>query len=79
MEVPVVFICRNNGWAISTPITEQFRSNSRPLLISFYTFNRIKMAFKICFCNYYVVRGNQASIWKWEGMLCNYHELTMRS
>lgn len=27
MEVPVVFICRNNGWAISTPITEQFRSD----------------------------------------------------
>ncbi|XP_071923597.1 2-oxoisovalerate dehydrogenase subunit alpha 1, mitochondrial isoform X2 [Coffea arabica] len=27
MEVPVIFICRNNGWAISTPITEQFRSD----------------------------------------------------
>lgn len=27
MEVPVVFICRNNGWAISTPITDQFRSD----------------------------------------------------
>ncbi|CAI9115572.1 OLC1v1016500C1 [Oldenlandia corymbosa var. corymbosa] len=27
MEVPVVFICRNNGWAISTPTTEQFRSD----------------------------------------------------
>ncbi|CDP11979.1 unnamed protein product [Coffea canephora] len=26
-EVPVIFICRNNGWAISTPITEQFRSD----------------------------------------------------
>ncbi|KAA8546487.1 hypothetical protein F0562_002774 [Nyssa sinensis] len=27
MEAPVVFICRNNGWAISTPISEQFRSD----------------------------------------------------
>lgn len=26
MEAPVIFICRNNGWAISTPIEEQFRS-----------------------------------------------------
>ncbi|KAI5597478.1 hypothetical protein BDE02_02G068800 [Populus trichocarpa] len=25
-EAPVVFICRNNGWAISTNISEQFRS-----------------------------------------------------
>ncbi|KAF2296632.1 hypothetical protein GH714_000734 [Hevea brasiliensis] len=27
MEVPVIFICRNNGWAISTHISEQFRSD----------------------------------------------------
>ncbi|KAE9446510.1 hypothetical protein C3L33_21583, partial [Rhododendron williamsianum] len=27
MEAPVIFICRNNGWAISTPVTEQFRSD----------------------------------------------------
>ena len=26
MDVPVIFICRNNGWAISTPASEQFRS-----------------------------------------------------
>ncbi|XWS23647.1 hypothetical protein CRYUN_Cryun28dG0032900 [Craigia yunnanensis] len=26
MEAPVIFVCRNNGWAISTPISEQFRS-----------------------------------------------------
>jgi len=26
MEAPVIFICRNNGWAISTPVEEQFRS-----------------------------------------------------
>ncbi|CAN1198080.1 2-oxoisovalerate dehydrogenase subunit alpha 2, mitochondrial [Linum perenne] len=27
MEAPVVFICRNNGWAISTSASEQFRSD----------------------------------------------------
>ncbi|KAJ7959220.1 2-oxoisovalerate dehydrogenase subunit alpha 2, mitochondrial-like [Quillaja saponaria] len=27
MEVPILFICRNNGWAISTPTEEQFRSD----------------------------------------------------
>lgn len=26
-EVPLLFICRNNGWAISTPTEEQFRSD----------------------------------------------------
>ena len=25
LEVPVIFICRNNGWAISTPAKEQYR------------------------------------------------------
>ncbi|XP_076902882.1 2-oxoisovalerate dehydrogenase subunit alpha 2, mitochondrial-like [Bidens hawaiensis] len=27
LEVPVIFFCRNNGWAISTPVNEQFRSD----------------------------------------------------
>ncbi|CAO2826725.1 unnamed protein product [Amaranthus hypochondriacus] len=27
MEVPIVFICRNNGYAISTPVQDQFRSD----------------------------------------------------
>ncbi|XP_047308025.1 2-oxoisovalerate dehydrogenase subunit alpha 2, mitochondrial-like [Impatiens glandulifera] len=27
MEAPVIFFCRNNGWAISTPISDQFRSD----------------------------------------------------
>ncbi|GJU65098.1 dehydrogenase, E1 component, thiamine diphosphate-binding fold protein [Tanacetum coccineum] len=27
LEAPIVFICRNNGWAISTPVTDQFRSD----------------------------------------------------
>lgn len=26
MEAPVIFVCRNNGWAISTPTSDQFRS-----------------------------------------------------
>lgn len=25
LEVPVIFVCRNNGWAISTPAREQYR------------------------------------------------------
>ncbi|MCO5609090.1 hypothetical protein L7F22_063312 [Adiantum nelumboides] len=27
LEAPILFICRNNGWAISTPTSEQFRSD----------------------------------------------------
>ncbi|WOG97492.1 hypothetical protein DCAR_0416832 [Daucus carota subsp. sativus] len=27
LEAPVIFFCRNNGWAISTPVTDQFRSD----------------------------------------------------
>ncbi|KAL6642349.1 hypothetical protein ACP70R_020530 [Stipagrostis hirtigluma subsp. patula] len=27
LEAPVIFFCRNNGWAISTPTAEQFRSD----------------------------------------------------
>ncbi|XP_071915639.1 2-oxoisovalerate dehydrogenase subunit alpha 2, mitochondrial-like isoform X2 [Coffea arabica] len=27
MEAPVIFFCRNNGWAISTPVGDQFRSD----------------------------------------------------
>ena len=35
LEAPIIFICRNNGWAISTPIEEQFRSTLHHLSISF--------------------------------------------
>ena len=28
LAAPVLFICRNNGWAISTPATEQYRGES---------------------------------------------------
>lgn len=27
LGAPVIFICRNNGWAISTPATEQYRGD----------------------------------------------------
>lgn len=27
LEVPVIFFCRNNGWAISTPISDQLRGD----------------------------------------------------
>lgn len=27
LEVPVLFLCRNNGWAISTPASEQYRGD----------------------------------------------------
>ncbi|CAN0928521.1 2-oxoisovalerate dehydrogenase subunit alpha 1, mitochondrial [Linum grandiflorum] len=27
MDSPVIFVCRNNGWAISTKVSEQFRSD----------------------------------------------------
>ena len=27
LEVPVVFVCRNNGYAISTPSSEQYRGD----------------------------------------------------
>ncbi|KAG8383847.1 hypothetical protein BUALT_Bualt04G0056300 [Buddleja alternifolia] len=27
MEAPVILLCRNNGWAISTPVNDQFRSD----------------------------------------------------
>lgn len=27
MEAPAILFCRNNGWAISTPVSDQFRSD----------------------------------------------------
>lgn len=47
MEAPVVFICRNNGWAISTHISEQFRSmklNELPLFF-FFRLNKSSVLF----------------------------------
>lgn len=31
LGAPVIFICRNNGWAISTPATEQYRGKALQL------------------------------------------------
>ena len=31
LGAPVIFICRNNGWAISTPATEQYRGKAPQL------------------------------------------------
>jgi 2-oxoisovalerate dehydrogenase E1 component alpha subunit len=30
LGAPVVFVCRNNGWAISTPATDQYRGAPPP-------------------------------------------------
>lgn len=34
LDVPIVFICRNNGWAISTPVKEQYRGNERTPVVA---------------------------------------------
>ena len=34
LGAPVIFICRNNGWAISTPTTEQYRGELGSLTVS---------------------------------------------
>lgn len=53
MEAPMIFICRNNGWAISTPIEEQFRSNLfiifmlTPTLLCAHHHMLIKISLKI--------------------------------
>ena len=33
LEVPVIFVCRNNGWAISTPAREQYRGEGREAIL----------------------------------------------
>lgn len=33
MEAPAILFCRNNGWAISTPVSDQFRSIYFPINI----------------------------------------------
>ena len=48
MEAPVIFLCRNNGWAISTPTSEQFRSTFLqtliPMFFAFTISSRLRIA-----------------------------------
>lgn len=48
MEAPVLFICRNNGWAISTPTSDQFRSIT-PFAFSLLSFVFVLKSFRIFF------------------------------
>uniref|UniRef100_A0A2N9EKM7 3-methyl-2-oxobutanoate dehydrogenase (2-methylpropanoyl-transferring) n=1 Tax=Fagus sylvatica TaxID=28930 RepID=A0A2N9EKM7_FAGSY len=43
MEVPVIFFCRNNGWAISTPTSDQFRSDGVVVRGSAYGIRSIRV------------------------------------
>lgn len=54
MEAPVVFICRNNGWAISTNISEQFRSTA---ITSFFFFKFVSLI-KILGSHYILFAGD---------------------
>ena len=42
LSCPVIFICRNNGWAISTPATEQYRDEQHRCIAA--TWSPIKPA-----------------------------------
>lgn len=55
MEAPVVFICRNNGWAISTNISEQFRSTA---ITSFFFFLIFASLIKILGSHYILFAGD---------------------
>ncbi|KAK1431848.1 hypothetical protein QVD17_08577 [Tagetes erecta] len=39
MEVPVIYFCRNNGWASSTPISDQLRGDGIVIMISNFNVN----------------------------------------
>lgn len=49
MEAPVLFICRNNGWAISTPTSDQFRSNSFCFCLLYICFEAFWIFQNTCF------------------------------
>lgn len=57
MEAPVMFICRNNGWAISTPITEQFRSDGVVIKGQAYGIRSIRVDGNDALAVYSVVRA----------------------
>ncbi|XP_076937156.1 2-oxoisovalerate dehydrogenase subunit alpha 1, mitochondrial-like [Bidens hawaiensis] len=57
MDAPVVFICRNNGWAISTPVTEQFRSDGIVVKGQGYGIPSIRVDGNDALAVYHVVRS----------------------
>ncbi|XP_016577107.2 2-oxoisovalerate dehydrogenase subunit alpha 1, mitochondrial [Capsicum annuum] len=57
MEAPVIFFCRNNGWAISTPVTEQFRSDGIAIKGQAYGIRSIRVDGNDALAVYSVVRA----------------------
>ncbi|KAI7742214.1 hypothetical protein M8C21_017770, partial [Ambrosia artemisiifolia] len=57
MDAPVVFICRNNGWAISTQVTEQFRSDGVVVKGQAYGISSIRVDGNDALAVYNVVRS----------------------
>ncbi|GJV80356.1 dehydrogenase, E1 component, thiamine diphosphate-binding fold protein [Tanacetum coccineum] len=57
LDAPVVFICRNNGWAISTPVTDQFRSDGVVVKGQAYGISSIRVDGNDTLAMYDVVRS----------------------
>ncbi|PWA85251.1 dehydrogenase, E1 component, Thiamine diphosphate-binding fold protein [Artemisia annua] len=57
LDAPVVFICRNNGWAISTPVTDQFRSDGIVVKGQAYGISSIRVDGNDALAIYDVVRS----------------------
>lgn len=63
LAAPVLFICRNNGWAISTPATEQYRGESSACLAA--------MPLESCQENHHRQQPNLRAICAHENRLLN--------
>ncbi|KAL8243298.1 hypothetical protein R6Q59_009556 [Mikania micrantha] len=57
MDAPVVFFCRNNGWAVSTPVTQQFRSDGIVVKGQAYGIQSIRVDGNDALAVYNVVRS----------------------
>nr|GEU57200.1 dehydrogenase, E1 component, Thiamine diphosphate-binding fold protein [Tanacetum cinerariifolium] len=57
LDAPVVFICHNNGWAISTPVTDQFRSDGVVVKGQAYGISSIRVDGNDTLAMYDVVRS----------------------